>query len=198
MACGRVVGRLRSPLFFALPTTRRCLIPQSQTTDSDMASFHVIFWRHAEAEDAADSPHGGTDDLRRALTRQGRRDAMRVAAWIKSQLPKPWTVITSPALRAKQTAQHLSDYPVEDGRLLSQGTADELLGVVSEFPREQGALVLVGHQPTLGRAALRWITGCDQDLSIRKSGLIWAVERSRDLGAQRTLRACISADLLRD
>jgi phosphohistidine phosphatase len=161
-----------------------------------MASFHVIFWRHAEAEDAPGSAQGSADDLSRSLTRQGRRDAAQVAAWIKSQLPKPWTVLSSPALRARQTAQHLTDYPVEEVRLRPDNTLDDLLGIVSEYPREQGGLVLVGHQPTLGRAALHWLTGCDQQFSLRKNGLIWAVERSRDVGVQRSLRACISADLL--
>lgn len=175
-----------------------CYDSTPHTNNTDMASFHVIFWRHAEAEDAAGGALGSTDDLNRALTRQGRRDALRVAAWIKSQLPKPWTVVTSPALRARQTAQHLTDYPVEDPRLSPANGVDDLLAAVSTFPRERGALVLVGHQPALGRAALRWLTGCDQEFSIRKSGLIWAVERTRDAGIQRTLRACISADLLDD
>ncbi|MGA8010015.1 MAG: histidine phosphatase family protein [Thiomonas sp.] len=163
-----------------------------------MPNFHVIFWRHAEAEDASGSTQGDASDLQRNLTKQGRRDAAQIAAWIKSQLPKPWTVITSPAQRARQTAQHLNDYPIVDPRLSPDTTMEELLSVVSEFPREGGALVIVGHQPTLGRAGLYWITGCDQQFTLRKCGLLWALERSREAGIQRSLRACISADLLSD
>ena len=163
-----------------------------------MPNFHVIFWRHAEAEEALGSEQGDEADLRRSLTKQGRRDAAQVAGWIKSQLPKPWTVISSPAQRARQTAQHLNDYPSTDPRLRPGAAMEDLLSVVSEFPREAGALILVGHQPTLGRAGLYWITGCDQQFSMRKSGLLWAVERSREAGIQRSLRACISADLLSD
>ena len=33
--------------------------------------LHVLFWRHADAEESAP----GGDDLRRSLTREGRRDA---------------------------------------------------------------------------------------------------------------------------
>lgn len=163
-----------------------------------MPNFHVIFWRHAEAEDAMGSVQGDEADLRRNLTKQGRRDAAQVAGWIKSQLPKPWTVISSPALRARQTAQHLNDYAGTDARLRPGASMEELLSIVSEFPRDGGGLILVGHQPTLGRAGLYWITGCDQQFSMRKSGLLWAVERSREAGIQRSLRACISADLLDD
>ncbi|MGC9163487.1 MAG: SixA phosphatase family protein [Thiomonas sp.] len=163
-----------------------------------MPNFHVVFWRHAEAEDAPGSVQGDEVDLRRNLTKQGRRDAAQVAGWIKSHLPKPWTVLTSPASRARQTAQHLSDYPVNEPRLRPDAELGELLSVVSEFPREGGVLILVGHQPLLGRAGLYWITGCDQAFSLRKSGLLWATERNRDTGIQRSLRACISADLLGD
>ena len=163
-----------------------------------MPNFHVIFWRHAEAEEALGSAQGDETDLRRSLTKQGRRDAALVAAWIKSQLPKPWTVLTSPALRARQTAQHLNDYPAVDVRLRPDADLAELLSIVAESPRDGGALVLVGHQPTLGRAGLYWITGCDQQFSLRKSGLLWAMERNRDTGIQRSLRACTSADLLGD
>ncbi len=163
-----------------------------------MPNFHVIFWRHAEAEEALGSAQGDETDLRRSLTKQGRRDAALVAAWIKSQLPKPWTVLTSPALRARQTAQHLNDYPAVDARLRPDADLAELLSIVAESPRDGGALVLVGHQPTLGRAGLYWITGCDQQFSLRKSGLLWAMERNRDTGIQRSLRACTSADLLGD
>jgi len=163
-----------------------------------MPNFHVVFWRHAEAEDAPGSAQGDDVDLRRVLTKQGRRDAALMAAWIKSQLPKPWTVLASPAARARQTAQQLSDYPLIEPRLRPDAQRDELLSVISEFPREGGALILVGHQPLLGHAALYWITGCDQQFSLRKSGVLWAVERCRESGIQRTLRACISADLLAD
>ncbi|MEO7547467.1 MAG: histidine phosphatase family protein, partial [Ramlibacter sp.] len=38
----------------------------------------LILWRHAEAEDA---PEGG-DDLDRALTSRGEKQAARVAAWL--------------------------------------------------------------------------------------------------------------------
>ncbi|CUB00227.1 SixA phosphatase family protein [Thiomonas bhubaneswarensis] len=163
-----------------------------------MSNFNVIFWRHAEAEDALGSTQGDETDLRRNLTKQGRRDAAQVAGWIKSQLPKPWTVISSPAQRARQTAQHLNDYAGTDARLRPDASMEELLSIVSEFPRDGGGLILVGHQPTLGRAGLYWITGCDQQFSMRKSGLLWAVERSREVGIKRSLRACISADLLAD
>lgn len=165
-----------------------------------MSQFHLIFWRHAEAEDAPGAVQGEAADMARKLTKQGRRDAALMAAWIKSYVPKPWAVVCSPAERTTQTAKLLSDYPEPDERLRPGATVDELIALVREHPRERGALVIVGHQPLLGQAALRWLTGgtCDQQLALRKGALIWGIEREREVGLQRNLRACISPDLLRD
>jgi phosphohistidine phosphatase len=161
--------------------------------------LHVIFWRHAEAEEmdadaAAEDPTQA--DLRRALTRQGRRDASRMAAWIKAHVPKPWVVCASPALRARQTAMALVDYPVDEPRLAPDCSVDDLLAVIHADQDAHSALVLCGHQPTMGSAALRWLSGCEQAFSLRKSGLVWVAERQREGASSRMLRACISTDLL--
>ena len=58
-------------------------------------------WRHADAED-------GDDDLARALTPKGAKQAARMAAWLDARLPKNARMIVSPALRAQQTAEPLS------------------------------------------------------------------------------------------
>ena len=63
----------------------------------------LILWRHAEAEDPAD----GSEDLERALTPRGLRQAARMAAWLDRQLPDGLRVLSSPAVRAQQTAQAL-------------------------------------------------------------------------------------------
>ncbi len=156
--------------------------------------LHVIFWRHAEAEDVA-SP-GNDADLQRALTRQGRRDASHMAAWMKAHVPKPWVVCASPAVRARQTAMTLVDYPTEDARLAPERSIEEILAVIASHQDTHTALILCGHQPTLGSAALRWLAGCEQPLSIRKGGLIWVAERQREGASNRILRASLSPDLL--
>ena len=44
----------------------------------------LILWRHAEAEDVED----GSEDLARALTPRGEKQAARMAAWLDRQLPE--------------------------------------------------------------------------------------------------------------
>lgn len=153
---------------------------------------HVIFWRHAEAEDAAAHP----DDLRRALTRDGRRDASAMAAWIKAHVPKPWTVCCSPALRSRQTALALADYPVEQPGLAPDASADDILALLARPDEDGSALVLCGHQPSMGSAALQWLSGARAPFTLRKGALIWVCERQRDGSPARVLRAAISPELL--
>ncbi|MDO8419662.1 MAG: histidine phosphatase family protein, partial [Rubrivivax sp.] len=43
----------------------------------------LLLWRHAEALEAGEAQ----DDLDRALTRKGERQAQRVADWLNRQLP---------------------------------------------------------------------------------------------------------------
>ncbi len=157
--------------------------------------LQVIFWRHAEAEDAVPGDVADSD-FRRELTRQGRRDASRMAAWIKAHVPKPWTVRASPAHRTIQTATALVDDPYADSLLAPGASADDMLGVIEHHRGQPSALVLCGHQPTLGAAALRWLSGSTSDFSVRKGAMLWIVERQREGAGARVLRACLSPDLL--
>src|SRR6185436_1012437 len=61
----------------------------------------LILWRHADAED-------GTPDAERILTPRGEKQAKRVAEWLRGQLPDDYAVLSSPARRARQTAQALT------------------------------------------------------------------------------------------
>ena len=62
--------------------------------------MELILWRHADAEE-------GERDLERKLTSKGRKQAARVAQWLQHRLPSKFTVICSPARRARETADAL-------------------------------------------------------------------------------------------
>ena len=63
----------------------------------------LILWRHAEALEMREVQ----EDLDRALTPKGERQAHRMAAWLNKQLPSSTRVLVSPARRAQQTAAAL-------------------------------------------------------------------------------------------
>jgi len=150
--------------------------------------MELILWRHADAEP-------GVDDLERKLTAKGRRQAARVAKWLHTQLPARFTVYSSPAKRALQTAEAL-EVPVKTVELLAPDTsAADILKAV-DWPNRTGEIVIaVGHQPTLGRAVSR-ILGHNGDLSIQKGALWWFEARDKaGLSAVR-VRAVIAPNFV--
>lgn len=148
----------------------------------------LVLWRHAEAED-------GVPDGERALTKKGRKQAATVAAWLRRSLPKRSRILASPATRAQQTAAAL-ELPFDTVREIGVGaTAGELL-TAAAWPDGGGAVVIVGHQPTLGRAAALLLAGAEADWSVRKGAVWWFTRRVRDDSAQVLLRAVIGPDSL--
>jgi phosphohistidine phosphatase len=144
----------------------------------------LILWRHAEAKDA-DGPIADAD---RELTARGIKHAQEVAEWLRRQrLPKV-AVLSSPALRATQTARILG-LPVKVKTQLGVGasTAD-LLGA-ADWPDHPGAVILVSHQPALGRLAALLLAGVEADWTIKKAGVWWFSNRVRGNETQTVLRA---------
>jgi len=131
----------------------------------------LILWRHAEAED-------GHPDAARRLTHRGREQAERSAKWLAARLPAHARVLVSPAVRAQQTAQALSGWKLEtEPRVGLQARASDLLQAAGwdDDPddRKSGAVLIVGHQPTLGQLASLLLSGNESDWPIKKGALWW-------------------------
>ena len=152
--------------------------------------MQLILWRHAEAED-----HNPRGDLARALTKHGRNQAARMAAWLKPRLDGDWRILVSPARRALETADPLGrDYAVVDS-IAPDSSAREVLRAAG-WPNNAHDVVVVGHQPTLGEVASMIFVGEEGEAAIRK-GSIWWFESRGDEGRMNTLlRAVLSPDLL--
>jgi phosphohistidine phosphatase len=148
----------------------------------------LILWRHAEAEDDA-------DDLRRRLTSKGRKQAQHAAEWLLQRLPSRFALISSPAVRAHQTAQALGT-PIKVEQSLAPGATPKSIIAAAGWPDNKGAVVIVGHQPDLGRAVAQLVAGGDGRWSIKKGALWWLSNRVRDGDAQVVVRAVVSPDLL--
>jgi phosphohistidine phosphatase len=138
----------------------------------------LILWRHAEAFEAKE----GESDLDRALTPKGERQAQRMAEWLSQRLAHSTRILVSPALRCQQTAKAL-------GKKFK--TANELA------PDSNGeALLVIGHQPTLGLVASYLLTEMPQAWTIKKGAVWWIRGRNREDGAQVILQAVQSPDCL--
>lgn len=144
----------------------------------------LILWRHAEAKDAAgDQPDGD-----RELTARGLKHAEQMAEWLRRQrLPKA-AVLSSPAKRAVQTALALGlPFKVKAQLGVGASTAD-LLGA-ADWPDHPGAIILVSHQPALGRLASLLLAGTEAEWTIKKAGVWWFTNRVRRDETQTVLRA---------
>lgn len=139
-------------------------------------TMNIILWRHAEAED----PKPGQNDLDRKLTPKGKKQAKRMAKWLGKHLPNDARILVSPALRTKQTADAL-DMPYTIAPEIAPSAHHTDLAKTIDWPNAEGAVVIVGHQPTLGQLAAWLLTGNACDLSIAK-GATWWLRASRKNG----------------
>lgn len=136
--------------------------------------MELILWRHAEAHDAKE----GQDDLERALTPRGEKQAARMSAWLERQLPQGLRVVSSPARRTEQTAQALGRKYKLRAELLPDGTPTDLLELV-QWDKGNGAVLVVGHQPLLGQTAAHLLGLGQEACSIRKGAVWWLRRRQR-------------------
>ena len=156
-------------------------LPRDTTMD-------LLLWRHAEAED-------GEDDLKRRLTERGEKQARIMAAWILKHQPKDLRIIVSPSVRTQQTAEALK-LPFETQRKLGPEACVSELIAASGWPQANGSVLIVGHQPSLGRMASLLLAGHESDWTIKKGALWWLSNRIRRNETQTVLRAVIPAEFL--
>jgi phosphohistidine phosphatase len=150
--------------------------------------MELVLWRHADAE-------MGVHDLKRELTDKGRKQAAKVARWLRPRLDAHWEVLVSPAARAKQTADAL-DLKYDVRLTLGPAETENALLREVDWPGNERNVVVVGHQPTLGRVAAKLLTGHFGDTTIKKGAIWWFSSRiDEDFSSGQTvLRAVIAPD----
>ncbi len=116
--------------------------------------MELLILRHAIAfpRDASRWP----DDAERPLTPEGVRKARQAAAGLKRIAARPALVLTSPLVRARDTARIFAQgarWPeaVECDALSPARDPMELLAQLRRHGGKAGCIAVVGHQPHLGR-----------------------------------------------
>ncbi len=133
---------------------------------------HLWLLRHAKA--ASDAPWGGSD-RERPLTERGRRDATALGKRLAADLPlpalegvpKPDLAICSAAVRTRQTADRVIEamggrIPLDSYRSLYDADIDVVLQYLREIDEGVKSALLVGHNPTMFRAAVALVDEDDQ------------------------------------
>ncbi|MBM3361243.1 MAG: histidine phosphatase family protein [Betaproteobacteria bacterium] len=158
----------------------------------------LVLWRHADAQEpvpSSDPSQAYHHDLARSLTGRGQKHAARMATWLDHQLPDNTRVLVSPALRCEQTALNLGRKFKLCESLAPERSAEDLLEL-AQWPVAKTTVLVVGHQPTLGRVAARLLGLPQAELSVRKGAVWWLRSREREGLEQTVLLAVQSPDLL--
>ncbi|MBF0191092.1 MAG: histidine phosphatase family protein [Magnetococcales bacterium] len=111
----------------------------------------LIIMRHAKSAWDTDA----ASDFDRPLAKRGLQDAPRMGQWLLDQDLIPDFIVSSPALRAKQTILEvckvldIKKKAVQwDARIYGAGT-EELIEVLTELPKQTRIAMIVGHNPGL-------------------------------------------------
>src|SRR5262245_45526678 len=126
--------------------------------------MQLVVVRHAIAMDREEFARTGKDDALRPLTREGRKRMARAASGLRRLVPELSRVVTSPLLRALQTAEILAAQ-------LQCAEPEQLALLSPERPPKEAAewlaaeksdlVAIVGHEPHLGLLVSRLLTGVD-------------------------------------
>lgn len=150
--------------------------------------MNLILWRHAEAED-------GVPDSARLLTAKGKKQADKMATFLRATLPQDIRVLVSPAKRTLQTAQAFTDhFTIDTG--VGPGASPEAILKAANWPDGDDSVLIVGHQPALGEAAALLMTGHADYWSVKKGAAWWFNCQAREGDFQTSLRLVIAPDHL--
>lgn len=134
--------------------------------------MRITLFRHGPAGHAAAARW--PDDDQRPLTPGGRERTQEAAAGLARLCPKDTKILTSPLVRCEQTAvilqRALGVRPPEAVEWLRPGASyrralEALRGLDSG-----ASVVLVGHEPDLGRIAGMLLFGAPKHLPLKKAG----------------------------
>jgi phosphohistidine phosphatase len=114
------------------------------------------------------------DDGKRPLTERGIKRFRKIAKALAGMDVKVDVILSSPFVRAKQTAELLSQAlpghpPIVETDALLPGAAFSELAEVLGGQAQAGAIAMTGHQPSIGAFAAR-LAGCRGEFDMKKGG----------------------------
>lgn len=133
--------------------------------------MELLIFRHGIAEDSG--PDG--DDASRRLTDDGAQKTRQAAHGLTRFATRPHVLLTSPLVRARQTAAIVGDVfglTAIVMKSLAYGPADAVIADLRH--RREPCVMIVGHEPTLSRVAGMLCTGDEgiDFLQLKKAGCI--------------------------
>lgn len=143
----------------------------------------VYLCRHGIAAELGDA--GVRTDAERPLTEEGFKKLREAAKGYRKAMQRPRRIVTSPLLRARQTAQVLGEIlgiemtSEESVLLVPEADPARTLSWLQEALHDQanpGPLLLVGHEPHMGEFLGLLLTGGERTPIPFKKGMLVGVE----------------------
>ena len=113
-------------------------------------NLYLYIMRHAKSDWSGPQ----ISDFERPINKRGTKNAMRIGEWMNENNHIPQKIISSPALRAKETIElvteqiskfNLEDLTYEDELYLAGFT--QLIEFINTYKDKVQSLMLVGHNP---------------------------------------------------
>ncbi|MBX3066854.1 MAG: phosphohistidine phosphatase SixA [Anaerolineae bacterium] len=149
----------------------------------------LFFLRHGPAGERDDWKTTGESDDLRPLTEAGIATIQQVAAAMQKLSLSFSAIITSPLMRAKQTAQIVhaayTDVPLIEETLLKPGMGVRALEKLRRQYKDYADMLLVGHEPDFSEVIQALIGG--GRIEMKKGGLAYVRLTKEDKGELKWL-----------
>jgi phosphohistidine phosphatase len=162
--------------------------------------MELLIVRHAVAEDR--DPARWPDDSERPLTARGKKDFARAARGLARLVPSVDFLLSSPFVRAWQTAEILRKEahwpaPVAADALAADNAVEAVIDELSRYQPGQ-TIAVIGHEPDLSALVSFLCTGAAHaGRFLMKKGGVASVSLDRVVAGQGTLAWLATPGMLR-
>lgn len=140
--------------------------------------MELIIIRHAVAEEREDFKKRGLEDNLRPLTLKGRKKMQKVCVFLRDYVKELDVIVTSPLVRARQTAEIISQIyfetkVIETPELVPQSPPPAFLKWLRVQGRNYRRIAVVGHEPHISSFVSYMLAGKPESfIDFKKSGVI--------------------------
>ena len=138
--------------------------------------MNLYILRHAIAVEPGSPAY--EDDSQRPLTAKGSARMKQIASGLKHMETEFDLILSSPHIRARQTAEilaksyHIQDKLILTPALLPEATASQIINEINEKYSQFVNVVLVGHEPALSNLISKLISGDPTlNITLKKGGI---------------------------
>lgn len=155
--------------------------------------MYLYVIRHAQAEEREDFAKKNADDSLRPLTSRGKKKLQKMILNLEKDFEKLDLIVTSPYLRAKQSAQIIADITentkiVESAELVPHAPPQALLKWLKSHCSQNKKVAVIGHEPHLSSFTSYLLTGDPKEnfIELKKSSVaLVEIGNFEDIAASR-------------